>query len=320
MPRTLLGLVLAIVASLALVPTVAATPIAPVDVPARATVSDHDDEGSDDSADDEASDHDGEDDDRSGSDDDNSDDDNSDDGSDDSDDSDDGDEDCSGPRDPDEDDDAAVVTGPVPSGTTVISILDDDCFTPSTAMVDLGGSVTFVNQHSDEHTATGSAFDTGRIDTGETATVAFDTPGTYAFGCVIHPEMTGTIAVRDASGVVPSPTPPSSAPPVTAAIEEVAIIDFGFEPAESVVAIGTTVAWTVTQASPHTVTAADGTFDSGILDVGGRFQHTFAEPGTFAYACRLHPDMQATVVVDPSLPAVAPLPEASSGPSPSSGP
>ena len=109
---------------------------------------------------------------------------------------------------------------------------------------------------------------------------------------------------------MPSPTPPASAPPVTAAVEEVAIIDFGFEPTESVVAIGTTVAWTVTQVSPHTVTADDGSFDSGILDVGGRFQHTFLEPGTFAYACRLHPEMLATVVVDPSLPAVSPAPGA----------
>ncbi len=285
MPRTMLGLVLAILASLALAPAVAATPIAPADAPARAGVSEHDDDDSDDDSDD-----------------------------------DDSDDDCSEPRDADDDDDQVAITGPIPSGTTVIDIFDDDCFTPGTATVDMGGSVTFVNHHSDEHTATGSAFDTGRIDTGQTATVTLDTPGTYAFGCVIHPEMTGTIAVRDASGVVPSPTPQSSAPPVTAAIEEVAIIDFGFDPIESVVAIGTTVAWTVTQQSPHTVTAVDGSFDSGILDVGGTFQHTFTDPGTFAYACRLHPDMQASVVVDPSLPAVSPLPGASPGPSASTGP
>jgi plastocyanin len=232
----------------------------------------------------------------------------------------DSDDDCSRPREVDDDDDEVVISGPIPSGTTVIDIFDDDCFTPAAAAIDLGGSVTFVNHHSDEHTATGSAFDTGHIDTGETATVTLDTPGTYAFGCIIHPEMTGTIAVRDASGVVPSPTPPSSAPPVAGAIEEVAIIDFGFEPTESVVAIGTTVNWTVTQASPHTVTAADGSFDSGILDVGGTFQHTFLDPGSFAYACILHPQMQATVVVDPSLPAVSPLPGTSTGPSPSAGP
>jgi hypothetical protein len=68
------------------------------------------------------------------------------------------------------------------------------------------------------------------------------------------------------------------------------------------------------------VTAADGSFGSEILSAGDRFQHTFLEPGTFAYACRLHPEMQATVVVDPSLPAVSPIPGSSVGPSPSAGP
>ena len=242
-------------------------------------------------------------------------------GSDDADSTDTGSDDCDGrPDDDDDDEDPVVVTGPIPSGASVIDLFDDDCFTPGTATIDMGASVTFVNHHSDEHTATGSAFDTGLIDTGETATVTLETPGTYAFGCIIHPEMTGTIGVRDASGLVPSPTPPASAPPATAAVVEVAIIDFGFEPTESIVGVGTTVAWTVTQQSPHTATAADGSFDSGILDAGGTYQHTFLEPGTFAYACRLHPEMQATVVVDPSLPAVSPLPGAPAGASPSAGP
>jgi plastocyanin len=228
------------------------------------------------------------------------------------------DDDRSGRRGGDED--PVPVTGPIPTGSAVIAILDDDGYTPATLEIDPGGSVTFVNQHHDEHTATGSAFDTGIIEPGLTATVTFDTPGSYAFGCIIHPEMTGTIGVRDASGVVPSPTPPPSAPPASAAIRDVAIIDFAFQPTESVVAIGTTVAWTVTQQSPHTVTAADGSFDSGILDVGGRFQHVFLDPGTFAYACRLHPEMQATIVVDPTLPAVSPLPVPSASALASAGP
>jgi plastocyanin len=231
-------------------------------------------------------------------------------------DDDDDDDDRSGRRGGDED--PVPVTGPIPTGSAVIAILDDDGYTPSALEVDAGGSVTFVNQHHDEHTATGSAFDTGIIEPGLTATVTFDTPGSYAFGCIIHPEMTGTIGVRDTSGVVPSPTPPPSAPPASAATADVAIIDFAFQPTESVVAMGTTVAWTVTQQSPHTVTAADGSFDSGILDVGARFQHTFLDPGTFAYACRLHAEMQATIVVDPTLPAVSPVP--SGIPAPSAGP
>jgi plastocyanin len=295
MPRLLQGLVLALIMLLALTPAVVAAPVVQVDPAATGqTLPGGSDQGA------AVSSSDDDDDDGSGSG-----------GGDD-----DGDRSGSGGG----DDEPIVVTGPVPSGSTVVSILDDDGYTPATATIDVGGSVTFVNQHHDEHTATGSAFDTGLIQPGLTATVTFQTPGTFAFGCIIHPEMTGTIAVRDATGVVPSAAPPPSAPPAGAAVEEVAIIDLAFEPAETVVAVGTTVAWTVTQASPHTVTAADGSFDSGILDVGGRFEHTFLEPGSFAYACQLHPQMQATVVVDPSLPAVASASGAPAAASPSGAP
>lgn len=48
----------------------------------------------------------------------------------------------------------------------------------------------------------------------------------------------------------------------------------------------------------HTVTAADGSFDSGRLGSGSTFSHTFDTAGTFAYQCTIHPkSMQGTVVV-----------------------
>jgi hypothetical protein len=50
------------------------------------------------------------------------------------------------------------------------------------------------------------------------------------------------------------------------------------------------------------VTAGDGSFDSGRLDPGEQFSHTFAQPGTFAYFCGFHPDMQGTVVVTEQQP------------------
>ena len=170
MPRTLLSVVLSILVALALAPAVAAAPVPPLDT-GRSPMGDHDDARDDDH--DDRSGH-------GGGDRDDDDDDDSD--------SDDSDDDCSRPRDVDDDDDEVVISGPIPSGTTVIDVFDDDCFTPDAATIDLGGSVTFVNHHSDEHTATGSAFDTGRIDTGETATVTLDTPGTFAFGLLVDVE------------------------------------------------------------------------------------------------------------------------------------
>lgn len=73
--------------------------------------------------------------------------------------------------------------------------------------------------------------------------------------------------------------------------------DYLFSPASISVPAGTTVTWTNTGQSVHTVTADLGAFDSGTLSSGARFSHTFAAPGTFAYRCRIHSGMVASVVV-----------------------
>lgn len=38
----------------------------------------------------------------------------------------------------------------------------------------------------------------------------------------------------------------------------------------------------------HSVTADDGSFDSGVLCKGDTFQHVFGFPGTYGYHCTLH--------------------------------
>jgi hypothetical protein len=45
------------------------------------------------------------------------------------------------------------------------------------------------------------------------------------------------------------------------------------------------------------VTAADGSFDSGILEPGAVFTRTFDEIGSFDYSCVVHPSMTGTVTV-----------------------
>jgi plastocyanin len=85
--------------------------------------------------------------------------------------------------------------------------------------------------------------------------------------------------------------------PARAQAQAVAIVDFAFDPATLEVPVGTTVTWTNQGAAPHTVTADDGTFDSGTLQPGGTFSMTFDTPGTFTYHCEIHPSMTATIVV-----------------------
>jgi nitrite reductase (NO-forming) len=64
------------------------------------------------------------------------------------------------------------------------------------------------------------------------------------------------------------------------------------------IAVGDTVTWTNDDTGVvHTVTAADGSFDSGLLGPGQSWSYTFTEPGEFEYFCTPHPWMRARVVV-----------------------
>src|SRR5215218_3567246 len=81
------------------------------------------------------------------------------------------------------------------------------------------------------------------------------------------------------------------------AVFDVSVVDFAFEPGTLSVPAGATVTWTNTGSRPHTVTADDGSFDSGRLDPGEQFSQTFDQPGTFAYHCGFHPEMQGSIVV-----------------------
>jgi plastocyanin len=74
----------------------------------------------------------------------------------------------------------------------------------------------------------------------------------------------------------------------SAGISEVTIVDSSFQQSEITINTGTTVEWTQTGSLPHTVTADDGAFDSGTLQNGDTFQHTFDEPGRYTYHCEFH--------------------------------
>lgn len=54
------------------------------------------------------------------------------------------------------------------------------------------------------------------------------------------------------------------------------------------IAVGTTVEWENEDTAPHTVTADDGTFDSGNMNKGDQFKFTFTKPGTYPYYCTYH--------------------------------
>jgi plastocyanin len=74
-------------------------------------------------------------------------------------------------------------------------------FNPPNATVAPGTTVTWVNDDQAPHTATANdgAFDSGTLQPGQSYSFTFDKPGTYAYHCNIHPDMTGTITVSGAS-------------------------------------------------------------------------------------------------------------------------
>jgi plastocyanin len=70
-------------------------------------------------------------------------------------------------------------------------------FHPGTLRVQRGARVTFTNSSSVAHTATkGGAFDTKRIAPGSSATVRFNSKGTFAYHCKIHSFMKGKVVVE----------------------------------------------------------------------------------------------------------------------------
>lgn len=92
------------------------------------------------------------------------------------------------------------------------------------------------------------------------------------------------------------------APPVPGAIEgrdtvRAEIGDFMFRPGRLEVEAGTTVIWTNGGQVIHTVTAEDGSFDSGEIGSGERRALTFATAGRFPFHCTPHPFMRGEVVV-----------------------
>ncbi|HZD33564.1 MAG TPA: plastocyanin/azurin family copper-binding protein [Nitrososphaeraceae archaeon] len=79
-----------------------------------------------------------------------------------------------------------------------------------------------------------------------------------------------------------------------------------FVPSEVSVSTGGQVTWTNEDNAVHTVvqgspseasSSSQPQFDSGLIQAGDKFQHTFTDSGTIDYYCTLHPWMTGKVAV-----------------------
>jgi plastocyanin len=106
----------------------------------------------------------------------------------------------------------AVVAGAAPAsaGSQTVSIANFS-FTPSSLVVQKGGTVTFDNTSPSTHTATSDDgfFNTGNISGGTSRNETFASAGSFPYHCQIHPIMMGSIMVPvtlSKSGSVPKGT------------------------------------------------------------------------------------------------------------------
>jgi plastocyanin len=86
--------------------------------------------------------------------------------------------------------------------TSAVSI-DNFTFSPATLTVKAGATVTWTNRDDIPHgiASSSNAFTRSKaIDTNDSFSFTFATPGTYQYFCYIHPHMVGTIVVEAATG------------------------------------------------------------------------------------------------------------------------
>jgi len=89
---------------------------------------------------------------------------------------------------------------------------------------------------------------------------------------------------------------PNSSATESSASGQVIMKGVRFQPAELSVHPGETVEFKNEDIFAHTVTADDGSFDSGLIQPGSSWKMTVQKAGTLAYHCTPHPNMKATLV------------------------
>jgi plastocyanin len=195
----------------------------------------------------------------------------------------------------------------------------DFSFEPARLEVDVGTTITWTNTGGRPHTVTdrGGTFDSNPIAPGDKAAISFTVPGSYAYFCRINPsKMNGVIVVK------PGPTP--------SRVNRIQALDparegesLRFDPNSLTVAAGSTIIFANVGGKPHTLTADDGSFDSGVVTPGaegGRFAGTNAtvvlrKAGTIAFHCEVHPAaMKGTLTITGAGASPPPPAAASSAP------
>src|SRR5215472_2550871 len=88
-------------------------------------------------------------------------------------------------------------------GPTSMVAIDNFSFGPQTLTVRAGTTVTWANRDDIPHriASSNNAFKkSGALDTDDSYSFTFTTPGTYQYFCYLHPHMVGSIVVEATTG------------------------------------------------------------------------------------------------------------------------
>ncbi|MDQ3840456.1 MAG: hypothetical protein M3297_14445, partial [Thermoproteota archaeon] len=106
---------------------------------------------------------------------------------------------------------------------------------------------------------------------------------------------------------LPSPSPPASttSTPNSTASKSIIIpqgaaaqqVKTYFIPNPSTVSVNSQVTWNNKDVAPHTATATDGSFDTGVINVGSSGSAIVRGQGTIPYRCTIHPWMNGMLQV-----------------------
>ena len=97
---------------------------------------------------------------------------------------------------------ACVIAPSVAQNTVVPVTIDNFVFEPERVTVKVGTTVTWTNRDDIPHTVAAKErlFKSKVMDTDESYSFTFSTPGEYTYFCSLHPHMTGTIVVEGTAG------------------------------------------------------------------------------------------------------------------------
>ncbi len=91
-----------------------------------------------------------------------------------------------------------LASTPTESAAGPLIAIEGFKYQPATLTVSVGTTVTWVDQDDDAHTVTADdgRFTSAGLDRGEQFSYRFTAPGTYAYHCALHPQMTARIIVK----------------------------------------------------------------------------------------------------------------------------